>query len=315
MSGPKVLTEEDYLRMHLENLETSINIESPEIQQPQPQSNTPFNTNKSSDLHYFSFDIQEFPCGFFYPKGTTIQVRAAQVKEIQAYSMVDDNNYYDILEKMNDMLSSCVRIKHIDGTIGSYIEIRDPDRYYLIFLIRELTFQKGTILSTNVKCSCGEENSIELIRMNFKKYDIDQKLIPYFDSRYNCFIFQLTNDKTYYLTPPTIGVQKAFTEYVIRENIQKRKPNLSFLKIIPFTLVGKTSINQDEIKSELEKFQKIDDISFQFLNSAVEKMTFGIEKLIKYCQCGLEIHTPMSFPNGPSAIFVIHDAFDQFIKK
>jgi hypothetical protein len=56
-------------------------------------------------------------------------------------------------------------------------------------------------------------------------------------------------------------------------------------------------------------------VSFQFLNSVVEKMTFGIEKLTKICQCGLEIHTPMTFPNGPSAIFVIYDAFDQFIKK
>jgi hypothetical protein len=216
---------------------------------------------------------------------------------------------------MNDMLSSCVRMKHIDGTISSYLEIKDPDRYYLIFLIRELTFQKGTILSTNAKCSCGEENSIELVRNHFKKYDINEKLIQYFDTRTSSFRFELTNDRIFYLIPPSIGIQKAFTEYVIRENIQKRKPNLSFLKIIPFTLIGKTSITQEEIKSELEKFQKIDDVSFQFLNSAVEMMTFGIEKLIKYCQCGLEIHTPMSFPNGPSAIFVVHNAFDQFIKK
>jgi hypothetical protein len=117
------------------------------------------------------------------------------------------------------------------------------------------------------------------------------------------------------LSPPSIGIQKAFTEYVITENLQKRKPNLSFLKIIPFTLVNKNTITQDEIKQHLDNFQKIDDISFQFLNSAVDKMTFGIEKLIKFCQCGQEIHTKMVFPNGPSAIFVIHDAFDQFIKK
>jgi len=229
--------------------------------------------------------------------------------------MVDDTNYYDIIEKMNDMLSSCVRVKHLDGSYGSYLELKDPDRYYLIFLIRELTFQKGTTLSTKSKCSCGEEVTIELMRSHFKNYDLNEKLIPYFDSRFNSFRFELKNDKVFLLTPPTIGIQKSLTEYIIRENIQKRKPNLSFLKIIPFTLVNKTSITQEEIKEELTKFENIDDVSFQFLNSAVEKMTFGIEKLIKYCQCGLEIHTPMTFPNGPSAIFVIHDAFDQFIKK
>jgi hypothetical protein len=57
-------------------------------------------------------------------------------------------------------------------------------------------------------------------------------------------------------------------------------------------------------------------MSFQFLNSTVEKMTFGIEKLFKNCEtCGLEVHTDMIFPNGPSAVFVVHDAFDQFIEE
>jgi len=316
MSGKQVLTEEDYLRIHLENLETEIPFEPQQIIKetpPPPQSN--YNSMKSSDLHFFSFDIQEFPCGVFYPKGSAIQVRAALVKEIQAYSMVDDNNYYDIIEKMNEMLSSCVRIKYLDGRIGSYLELKDPDRYYLIFLIRELSFQKGTVLSTTAKCSCGEEVPIELMRINFVNHQINEKIKPYFDLRDNCFKFEITNGKVFFLSPPTIGIQKAFTEYVIRENIQKKKPNLSFLKIIPFTLYGKTTITQEEIKIELEKFQKMDDISFQFLNSAVEKLNYGIEKLTKLCQCGLEIHTPMTFPNGPSAIFVVHDAFDQFIKK
>ena len=229
--------------------------------------------------------------------------------------MVDDTNYYDIIEKMNDMLSSCVRIKYTDGTIGSYLDIKDADRYYLIFLIRELTFQKGNTLSSKAKCSCGKEEDIELLIVNFKKYDVDEKIRNFFDPKNACFRFELTNNKIFLVSPPTIGIQKSFTEYIVRQNLEKKKPNLSFLKIVPFLLVGKTSITQDEIKNELDKFEKLDDISFQFLNSAVEKMNFGIEKLIKLCQCGLEIHTKMTFPDGPSAIFIIHDAFDKFIKK
>jgi hypothetical protein len=311
MSTNQNLTEEDYLRIHLQNLEQGEGI----LQEVKPIETPKMDTSKATDLNFFSFDVQEFPCSIFYPKGTLIQVRAALVKEVQSYSMVDDSNYYDIIEKMNEMLSSCVRVKYTDGTTGSYLEIKDQDRYYLIFLIRELTFQKGTTLSTNAKCSCGQESSIDLVRINFERYDINEKLKPFFDSRNGCFRFELTNGKMYLLTPPTIGIQKAFTEYIIKENVQKRKPNLSFLKIVPFTLVGKNSISQDEIKTELERFQKIDDISFQFLNQAVEKLTFGIKSLKKECQCGLEIHTKMVFPNGPSAIFVIHDAFDKFIKK
>ena len=119
------LTEEDYLRMHLEGIESGKN--TPEPSNNQPKSNFQVDNTRASDLHYFAFDIKEFPCALFYPAGTTIQVRSAQVKEIQAYSMVDDTNFYDIVEKMNDMLSSCVRVKYSDGKIGSYLEVKDPD--------------------------------------------------------------------------------------------------------------------------------------------------------------------------------------------
>ena len=309
------LSEEDYLRKHLEGLESgNQSPEQPKSQQP--KINVQVDNSRASDLQYFAFDVKEFPCGIFYPAGTTIQVRPAQVKEIQAYSMVDDGNFYDIVEKMNDMLSSCVRVKYLDGNVGSYLDIRDPDRYYLIFLIRELTFQQGSALTTTTTCTCNAECQIELKRQNFKSFEVSDKIAKFFDPSTMSFRFKITNGRVFNLAPPTIGLQKSFTEYIIKENSEKRKPNLSFLKIIPFLLYDRTSISLDGIKAKLEEYQKIDDISFQFLNSAVEKMTFGIEKLTKNCStCGLEVHTDMIFPNGPSAIFVVHDAFEQFIEE
>jgi hypothetical protein len=72
-------------------------------------------------------------------------VRPAQVREIQAYSMVDDNNFYDIVEKMNGMLQSCVRIKYPDGRMGSFLEVKDQDRLFLIFLNKRINFQQGKL--------------------------------------------------------------------------------------------------------------------------------------------------------------------------
>jgi hypothetical protein len=90
---------------------------------------------------------------------------------------------------------------------------------------------------------------------------------------------------------------------------------MSFLKIMPFLLNGRNSISFEGIKSKLLEYENIDDISFQFLNAVVNKMIFGIKEIRKQCSCGLEVHTPMEFPNGASAIFIIPDAFDAFIKK
>ena len=270
---------------------------------------------RTTDLQFFNFDIKELPCGEFYPSGTVFMVRPAQVREIQSYSMVDDNNFYDIVEKMNDILQSCVRVKYSDGKVGSYIEVKDQDRLFLVFLIRELTFQQGNSLTVNSKCSCGQDVQMELKRDSFSFHEIDEKLERYFSASTRTYHFSTINGREFELTPPNIGLQKSFTEYILKESNEKRTPNLSFLKIIPFMLAGRTSITYEGIKAKLKEFEEIDDISFQFLNAAVGKMTFGIKELKKKCSCGEEVHTDMQFPNGASSIFVIHDAFEAYIKE
>ena len=80
-------------------------------------------------------------------------------------------------------------------------------------------------------------------------------------------------------------------------------------------LPGRTSITYDGIKAKLKEFEEMDDISFQFLNAAVGKMTFGIKELKTNCECGEEVRTEMQFPDGASAIFVIPDAFDAYLKE
>ena len=314
MSGK--MSEEDYLKKHIQELEgnSDKNTTSQNTFDSLLQSQS--NSNRVTDLQFLNFDIKELPCGKFYPQGTIFMVRAAQVKEIQSYSMVDDTNFYDMVEKMNDMLQACVRVKYFDGKMGSYLDIKDQDRLYLIFLIRELTFQQGNALSVNVKCSCGTENSIELVRKNFRFHEIDEKLNKFYDRSKNSFVFTTVNNKEFELTPPNIGLQKSFAEYIIKENSDKKTPNLAFLKIIPFMLNGRYAITYDGIKSKLSDFENLDDISFQFLNAAVSKMTFGIKDLSKDCNaCGVEVRTEMTFPNGASGIFVVHDAFETFIKK
>jgi len=308
------MTEEEYLKRHLQDLDHANNvkngIETDDL--PFVEQNT---TSRTSDLQFFNMDIRELPCGKYYPTGTLFMVRPAQVREIQAYSMVDDTNFYDIVEKMNDMLQACVRVKYPDGKIASYLEIKDQDRLFLIFLIRELTFQQGNALAVTTKCSCGSEVKIELTRKNFVFHEQDAKLEKYFSLSSRTFNFSTVNGKYFELTPPNIGLQKAFTDYIVKENQEKRTPNLSFLKIIPFMLAGRSSITYDGIKAKLREFEEIDDISFQFLNAAVNKMTIGISEIKSLCECGQEVRTDMQFPDGASGVFVISDAFDSFIKE
>jgi hypothetical protein len=308
----KTMSEEDYLKKHLSNLEgTNLNTDIPFDNFVKKDAST------VNDLQYFHFDVDQLPCSPFYPKGTLIMIRPALVKEIQAYSMVNDKDFYDIVEKMNYMLQSCVRIKFPDGRIGSYLDVRDQDRLYLVFTIRELTFQKGNTLSVKVLSPCNndDEEQVDMVRSNFVFYNIDSKLVEFYNSSVYGFEFNLTNGKNYKLIPPTIGLQKCFSDFVIRESTEKKPSNMAFLKIIPFLLGDRTSITYEGIKKELKEFEQMDNISFQFLNSAVSKMTFGIKELRKITECGQEVYTPMQFPGGASAIFAFSDAFETYIKK
>lgn len=308
-------SEEDFLKKHLEEHSGASNPSKDMIDQNQQNINV-VDSTKANDLQYFNFDVKDLPCGYFYPAGTLIMIRPAQVREIQAYSMVDDNNFPDVVEKMDGILQACVRIKYPNGNLSSYLDLKDQDRLYIIFVIRELTFQSGNSLSVNVKCSCGCDNDLELVRKNFRLHELDPKLIKFFNKTKSCFVFRTTNNKEFEITPPTIGLSKSFTDFIIRENSEDRRPNTSFLKIIPFMLGGRNSITYDGIKAKLVEYENLDDISFQFLNSAVSKMTFGVKELYKSCSnCGLEVHADMQFPNGASGIFIIRDAFDTFIKE
>lgn len=311
----KEKTSEDYLKEYIQDEDNKSNGNSDGEDHFQKNIKSDAET-RASDLNYFHFDASEFPLGMFYPKGTTIMVRPAMVKEVQAYSMVDDDNFYDVIEKMNDMIAACARVKYPDGSVASYLDIKDGDRFYLIFLIRELTFQKGNALYVSANCNCGEKTDIELSRKSFTPFEMDEVLEPFFVPEERAFYFETINGEEFMLAPPNIGIQKSFSDHILEEYKEKKSLNMSFLKIIPFMLHDRNHISKDGIKKRLRDFQGLDMDSFQFLDSAVGKMKFGIKELKKNCEsCGLEVRTDMKFPNGAAAIFVVPDSFDKLLKK
>lgn len=299
----------------------------------QQETSTPNQTNEevqieknyqdSDLLNYLSVDLNALPAGIFYKPGTKIMIRAAEVHEVQAYSAIINENLVDVTEKMNEMLSRCVRVKFANGMVGSYKDIRDNDRIFLIFMIRELTFQKNINLAKDVKCEeCEHEFKIQYRATpskehpkSFVNYEVNEKLKPFFDQNERAFVFKV-NDKVWKLAPPTISLQEDFFNYIKKEVEEKRKPNVTFMKIIPYTLVHLRKISEDGIKAKEKEFREMGMEEFQFLNSAVSKMEFGIKELKSTCpSCGMEVHSEFTFPEGAASIFAIPDIFDKYTQK
>lgn len=274
------------------------------------------------DLEYINVDIHSLPLGIFYKDGTQIKIRAAKVEEVQAYSIVDDNNFVDITEKMNLLLSSCVRFINPDKSQGSYKDIKDGDRMYLIFQIRELTFQTGPALSKEVECEhCRHEFPIIYRTTSNSQYPktlvnhkFPEKLSKYWNKNLKCFEFNI-NGVNYKMAPPTIGVQESFFEDIkkkVEEN-HKRNPNVSQMKLLQFLLWDRNYISAEGIKAKEDEIKKLNMETFQILNSAVDNMVFGMSELTQKCpNCGGEVHSEVTFPNGATSLFVIPDFFNKF---
>lgn len=280
------------------------------------------NINISSS-EYNNINLDILPAGNFYKTGTKISIRAAKVSEIQSYSMVDDNNFVDITEKMNDLLSKNIIYYHPDGTKGSYKDIKDADRMFLIFMIRELTFQGGNTLTKEVVCSgCGHEFNIPFRSTpgqygpsTFELHTPNKNISRFYNKEDK--VYELLNKGvSWRLAPPTIGIQEDFYDEIKRNVQSDKKPNVAFMKVMPFLLHDRSSISEDGIKAKLKDFNNMDDlILFQGLNEIINNMTVGIKGLKMKCsECGMEVHTELTFPSGASKLFEIPNILDRFGK-
>lgn len=266
-----------------------------------------------SPLHYLNVPLDKLPMGIFYRPGTDIRIRPATVAEVQAYSVVDDANYVDVVEKMNALLKGCVRYTHANGMAGSYKDVKDGDRIYLVFMIRELTFQKGNSLAKDFRCPhCSTDQKIQYrattageYKRTFVNYAMSDKIDRYFNADSRTFDVTLEG-ATWRLGPPNIGIQEVFTED-IKDNVRaERTPNVPFLKIIPFTLWDRASITPEGIRAKEKEFKELSMDTWQGLNWVVDQMKFGIKELESICtSCGLEVRTDFTFPDRPSTLLLV----------
>ena len=65
--------------------------------------------------------------GMFYPDGTRIAIRAAEVKEIRHFSTIDEDDRIDIEEKLGMVLDSCMRIDFPGEGVVSFKDLKVED--------------------------------------------------------------------------------------------------------------------------------------------------------------------------------------------
>lgn len=263
--------------------------------------------------------------GFFYPEGTQIAIKPADVKEIRHFSTVDETDMLDINSKLNMVLDSCCRIKFPLEGLVDFRDIKQEDRFFLILAIRDLTFVKGEnriILTPDNPCNkngCESKYPIELRTGVLSSYSLDPKLMKFYSRSKNKFIFPVKKiAKEIEMSVPSIGVMESISRFVKNQIKQGYDVDESFIKIAPFYFEDWRGLSDEVIKKAMissESSWSKEEFSVLFEMSKLIKVGTELEVKIPCDVCGEgEVTAPITFPGGFRSLFVISNIFGELLR-
>jgi len=265
---------------------------------------------------YIGLDLSKLPSsGKFYRDDFEIHIRPARVSEIRDFSTMDEESIRDVDEKLNSILVSCTKVMY-GKQRGSYKDILEEDRIYVILSIRELTFKDGEsklmMPVKGKKCqtsSCNAQESVELRTDTLQYQIVDDLLEKYYNPESKCYAVETKNHGIINMAPPTIGVMRAVTEWVRQRESEGKSWDKSFLAIIPYLQREWRGWDDKEIFNAATNLQGWGAGKYSLVYRLAEKMKIGIKPEMKFpCQsCGAEVTVPLTFPGGIKALFVISD--------
>ena len=216
----------------------------------------------NSLVGYTPLNLNEFPSkGKFYRDDFEIHIRSAKVAEVRAFSTVDENNLKEVDDGLNNLVLSCTRIMY-GSQRGSYKDILEEDRIYLILAIRELTFKTGeqTLMMPVGKKSCKtseckSQESVELRTENLQFNNVIDTIEKYYDSVDRCYSVSTKSYGEIKMAPPTIGVMRAITDYIRDREEKNQSWDKSTLAILPYLQREWRGWTEKDIFAKLHPFK------------------------------------------------------------
>ena len=256
--------------------------------------------------------------GRFYRDDMRIKIRPALVKEIRNFSMIDENNIQDVDEKLNDILLSCVKVSY-DNLPGSYKDILEEDRLFVILSVRELTFKNGEnkiMMQTTKRCECGGcADSYELRTENIQCYTPDESIERYYDPSIKGYRILTKSYGEIVMAPPTIGVMRTLTSWARKKEEERKKWDKSLFQIIPYIVREWREFDERKIMAVATDIAGWDATKFSIVFKIAEQIKVGIKPEFSYrCEkCGGEVNVPLSFQDGFRSLFVISDITSELL--
>jgi hypothetical protein len=252
--------------------------------------------------------------GLFYPMGTKIAIRAANVQEIRHWSTIEDTDGLGIDDVMNYIVERCVQLV-IPGKRAYSKDLKEIDRFYLIFAIREYTFKDGeNKLFTEIPTKNGQTHKVEVTKEIISYFKPDAKLMKFYSELERCFIFPLKSGEQFKMFIPNIGITTFLKEYRIEKKQKGQTVDQDFEKYCLFLFEDWRGLTRDRFEDEHQKSYNWSLEKISVLSNVVDLVKSSVNPTITTMIDGEgEVTVPLNFQGGLKAIFIIPNILDELI--
>lgn len=267
---------------------------------------------KEGKLNYLGWqplDIKSLPSkGMFYPEDTKIFVRAATGGEVKHWSTMNVEDIVNVDEILNYIIEKCCKIS-IPGNEhmgGSWKDLIDVDRLYILLAIRDFTWPAG---ENELKIPISETENIVILKDNIDFIEFPEDIMKYYDEEGRCFRLKFKNGKVINMYLTTLGVASWLKSYVQQKQNSKEQFDKDFLLYAPLLIENyrKLTTRAYEQLVEAANYWGVGEWSVisHFRDILLSKTT---EPTLVYTDAaGIENKIPLTFRGGIKSIFLVSD--------
>lgn len=266
---------------------------------------------KTGQLNYLGWqelDIESLPSkGLFYPEGTKIYVRAATGGEIKHWSTMNVEKFEEVDAHINYVIEKCCKISIPDDEYmgGSWKDLNDIDRLYILFAIRDFTFPVG---NNELMFNVSENEQIPIIKDNIDFINFPEELMKYYDEHDRCFKLRFKNGKVINLYITTLGVGNWLKNYITQKQQAREQVDQDFLMYAPLLIKSYRRFSVRAYEAMIEESTNWGIQEWSALSHFRDIIMSQTEPMIRYTdEAGLERSAPLTFRGGFKSIFTVSD--------
>ena len=268
---------------------------------------------KEGKLDYLGWqplEIESIPTrGMFYPEGTKIFVRAATGGEIKHWSTMNVEDIVDVDEKLNYIIEKCCKIS-IPGTDysgGSWKDLIDVDRLYILLAIRDFTWPVG---DNELKIPISETNDLVISKDNINFVEFPDEIMKYYNEEERCFKLKFKNGKTINMYMTSLGVSNWLKSYVQQKQNSKEQFDKDFLLYAPLLIKNHRKITNNAYEALVENSNSWSIGEWSAIGYFRDNLLKQISEpeLIYIDEAGLEQKIPLTFRGGIKTIFTVSNS-------